>query len=161
MRKNAKIKFARQLRQNMTDAETRLWFHLRRRQLNNFRFRKQHSIGPYIADFVCIEAHLVVEIDGSQHLESSSDAARDVWMRDNNFRVLRFWNHDVLNRIDEVLGMIVDMLTSTQPPSALRAPCTRHVHMARPAGSIRCKHRQSCRCFPASQGKGKSGEFHS
>ncbi len=137
MRKGAKIKFARRLRKDMTDAETRLWFHLRRRQLKNFRFRKQHPIGSYIADFICIEAQLIVEIDGSQHLDSTADAARDAWMRDNGFRILRFWNHDVLCRTDEVLATIVGALTAVPPPSALRAPS------------------------PAAQGKGKSGEVHS
>jgi very-short-patch-repair endonuclease len=118
VRKDAQTEFARQLRKTMTDAEVRVWFHLRRNQLGGFRFRKQHPVGPYIADFACIEARLIVEIDGSQH-GSPNDAQRDAWLRDNGFRILRFWNNDVLNRIHEVLATILDALSSTLPPSAI------------------------------------------
>ena len=109
MRAGAKTEFARQLRKTMTDAEIRLWFHLRRHQLGGFRFRKQHPIGPYIADFVCVEKHLIVEIDGSQHNETV-DAERDSRLRCHGYRVLRFWNNDVLFRTGDVLAEILRML---------------------------------------------------
>jgi len=93
----------------MTDAERRLWWHLERIPLADTHFRKQASIGPYVADFVCHGAKLVLEVDGSQHgllngLES--DAARSAWLRTQGYRVLRFWNHEVMNQIDVVLDTI-------------------------------------------------------
>ena len=103
MRKGAKTRFARALRKAMTEAETLLWHHLRRRQLGGFRFRKQHPIGAYVVDFACVEQKLVVELDGSQHLDSRHDAARDASLREHGFRVLRFWNNDALLRTDDVL----------------------------------------------------------
>ena len=109
MRNGAETEFARQLRKTMTDAEVRLWFHLRRSQLNGFRFRKQHPIGPYIADFACIEKRLIVEVDGSQHNETI-DAERDTWFQRHEYRVLRFWNHDVLSQTDHVLAEILRVL---------------------------------------------------
>ena len=120
MRNGAKTEFARQWRKTMTNAETRLWFHLRRRQLYGFRFRRQHPLGIYVVDFICVEAQLIVEVDGSQHLESMLDAARDRWLRDNRFQILRFWNDDVLVRTNEVLAEIVTVLNSAgpHPPSA-------------------------------------------
>ena len=106
MRVAAHTSFARDLRQRMTDAENRLWFHLRRRGVRGHRFRRQHPVGPYIADFACIEAGLVVELDGSQHLASRTDAQRDACIRRQGFRVLRFWNDEVLLRLDDVLEAI-------------------------------------------------------
>jgi len=111
MRKDAKTDFARNLRKTLTDAETHLWYHLRRRQLGGFRFRKQHPIGPYVADFVCIERHLVVELDGSQHLDCALDEARAACLRECGFHVLRFWNDDALLRTDEVLTAILAALS--------------------------------------------------
>jgi len=125
MRKGAKTQFARQLRKGMTDAETCLWFYLRRRQLEGCRFRRQHPVGPYIADFVCVEAKLVIEIDGSQHLESSRDVVRDAWFREQGYCILHFWNHDVFDRTDEVLGLIVGALASARPhPPSAPSPAT-------------------------------------
>lgn len=106
MRNGANTSFARGLRRNMTAAETLLWFHLRRRQIADLRFRRQHPVGRYIVDFVCVDARLVAELDGSQHLDSISDPLRDAWLRSQDFRVLRFWNDDVLQRTDAVLADI-------------------------------------------------------
>ncbi|HEX7325463.1 MAG TPA: endonuclease domain-containing protein [Rhodanobacteraceae bacterium] len=116
MREGAKTGFARALRRDMTDAERHLWWHLRMRQMARCRFRRQHPIGPYIADFACIERQLVVEVDGSQHFESDHDARRDAWFAQNHFRVLRFWNHDVLNRTNEVLAAILAALDAGPHP---------------------------------------------
>ena len=110
MREGAKIRYARQLRRDMTEAEHWLWARLRHRQLAGFRFRRQHPLGAYIADFACIERRLVVEVDGSQHLDSATDVQRDDWLRQHGFIVVRCWNHDVLERTDQVLARILQAL---------------------------------------------------
>jgi len=103
--------YARDLRNNATDAERRLWNRLRRRQLGGFKFRRQHPIGRYVCDFVCLEAAVVVEIDGSQHvIDAPYDANRDTFLRSNGFRVLRFWNGDVLSRTDSIVETIFEAL---------------------------------------------------
>ena len=115
VRERAKQGFARTLRSDMTQAERALWNRIRRRQLANCRFRRQSPIGPYVVDFVCMEARLVVEVDGSQHMESMYDSRRDAWLLSEGFRVLRFWNNDVLARMHLVLNRILDALASTRP----------------------------------------------
>src|SRR6266404_2835045 len=97
---------ARQLRSNPTDAEMRLWSKLRRKQIDGHRFRRQVPIGPYIADFVCLERRLVIEVDGGQHSESIADDARTAWLEGQGFCVLRFWNNDVLGNTEGVLTVI-------------------------------------------------------
>ena len=101
---------ARKLRREMTDVEQLLWRQLRGKQIGGFKFRRQHPLGRYIADFACVEACLVVEIDGGQHLENVEDDARTRWMENTGFRVLRFWNHEVLNNIEEVKLVIWNSL---------------------------------------------------
>ena len=101
---------AKALRRDMTAAEKKLWSHLRNRQLSDAVFRKQVPIGPYIADFCCLKAHLVIEVDGGQHDESKSDAARDAWLAGNRYRVLRIWNNDVIGNIEGVLHVIAAAL---------------------------------------------------
>jgi very-short-patch-repair endonuclease len=115
MREGAKKLFARKLRREMTAAERRLWTHLRRHQLAGFRFRRQLPVGPYIVDFISLEAKLVIEIDGGQHLESAPDAVRSAWLEGQGFRVLRFWNHDVLIHADDVLTAILGALAPNDP----------------------------------------------
>ena len=103
--------FARHLRQSATDAERLLWRHLRLNRLSNFRFRRQRPIGPYVCDFACLKSRLIIELDGSQHAENATyDAKRDAFLRANGFRVLRFWNADVLHRTDTVLDTIFEAL---------------------------------------------------
>src|SRR6476620_4365763 len=103
--------FARHLRQSATDAERLLWRHLRLNRLSNFRFRRQRQVGPYICDFACLKSRLIIELDGSQHAENPTyDAKRDAFLRANGFRVLRFWNADVLHRTDSVLETIFEAL---------------------------------------------------
>ena len=88
---------ARELRSNMTDAERLLWRALRNKQINAHRFRRQHPIGPYIADFACIEAKLVIELDGGQHqTQETYDGQRSEFLRAQGWRELRFWNNEVL-----------------------------------------------------------------
>jgi len=103
----AKRRFARSLRRDMTEAEQKLWLELRGRRLDLIKFRRQVPIGPYIADFACLEARLVVEIDGSQHADSVRDTARDAELKQRGFRVLRFWNDDVLRELDAVCDTII------------------------------------------------------
>jgi len=94
----------------MTDAERKLWRHLRQKQLFGFHFRKQCPIGPYIADFACLEAKLVIELDGGQHADSKTDLSRDAWFKAQGHRVLRFWNNDALQNTAGVLESITAAL---------------------------------------------------
>lgn len=102
---------ARRLRKTMTDAEQALWRHLRGRQLAGFRFRRQVPIGRYIVDFACLDVGLIVEVDGGQHeINRDDDAIRDAWLVKEGYRVLRFWNNDVLSNREGVLLRISDAL---------------------------------------------------
>lgn len=110
--------FARHLRKNPTDAEQRLWQHLRLKQANGHKFRRQQPIGPYIADFVCFERSVIVEVDGGQHAESRfEDSNRTTWLQAQGFHVLRFWNHEVLTDPDAVLRVIMQALIRTPSPT--------------------------------------------
>jgi very-short-patch-repair endonuclease len=110
---NRTLNFAKKLRRNMTDAETKLWQELRAKHFENYKFKRQQPIGKYIADFVCLEHRLIVEVDGSQHEGSSHDEARDAWLRTQNFRILRLWNIGVLKEMDGALLTILAALKET------------------------------------------------
>lgn len=112
---------ARRLRREPTDAERHLWYDLRRKTLGGWRFRRQAPIGRYIADFVCFEARLIVELDGGQHAEARQayDADRTVWLEAEGFRVLRFWNNDVLTNTAGVVEEIVRALPWFEPDRCL------------------------------------------
>ena len=99
--------FAREMRSAPTEAEERLWGALRNRRLDKLKFRRQVPVGAYIADFVCMEAKLIVEVDGTQHAESRRDAARDADLEARGFRVLRFWNNEVMRDLDSVCVTII------------------------------------------------------
>ncbi|WP_448206040.1 endonuclease domain-containing protein [Azospirillum sp. sgz302134] len=101
---------ARSMRREPTDAERKLWSIVRRRQINGWYFRRQHPIPPYIADFACVEAMLVVEAGGGQHADSAYDTARDRHLRLHGWRILRFWNNDVLGNPEGVALMIREAL---------------------------------------------------
>ena len=119
------LHFARRLRRDATEAERHLWKHLRRRSLNGHRFRQQHPIGPYVADFACLQARLIVELDGGQHVdEQSYDAQRDAFLKERGFRVLRFWDHEVMRGVESVLDAIAEAL-SEGPPQPSAAPPAR------------------------------------
>ena len=97
---------ARSRPSGMTDVERLLWQALRGRQCNGQRFRRQHPIGPYIADFACIEQRMVIELDGGQHQDQRvQDERRSAFLRAQGWQVLRFWNNHVLNNLDGVLSM--------------------------------------------------------
>jgi len=104
----ATVPLARKLRLTSTDAEIRLWSRLRRKQLEGFRFRRQHPLGPYVVDFFCAEAKLVVEVDGGQHADDGDTRTR--WLAARGYRVIRFWNNDVLANTEGVLQMILEAL---------------------------------------------------
>lgn len=109
---------ARRLRAAATDAELRLWSHLRRKQAAGFRFRRQHPLGRYVVDFFCPEAKLIIEVDGGQHAEES--ATRETWLRSRGYRVLCFWNNDVLGNTEGVVEEIFRALRAATPhPVAL------------------------------------------
>ena len=120
----ALLQAARDLRQHMTDAEQRLWHCLRGKQLDGFRFRKQHPIARFVLDFYCSAAKLAIEIDGGQHNtapERASDEERTRYLKARGIRVLRFWNHEVLQELPGVLERIWEALHL--PPSQ---PVLRH-----------------------------------
>ncbi|MDR0260325.1 MAG: endonuclease domain-containing protein [Comamonas sp.] len=114
VRADVKVQQARALRQSPTTAEQLLWRHLRNRQLAGAKFRRQHPLGPYILDFVCLEHGLVVEVDGGQHAQAPHelhDQQRTAWLQQQGLRVLRFWNHEVLQQTNEVLAHVLQALT--------------------------------------------------
>jgi PTH1 family peptidyl-tRNA hydrolase len=105
------IPLARTLRGNMTDAEKKLWYHLRRENLAGHKFRRQQPLDDYIADFICLEKKLIIEIDGSQHEENAkADEARSAYLAKTGHKVLRFWNNEVLENIEGVLQTIMTEL---------------------------------------------------
>jgi very-short-patch-repair endonuclease len=100
------VRIARRLRVNQTDAETVLWNRIRNRQVDGHKFVRQAPIGNYICDFVCREKLIVIEVDGGQHNDSAEDVIRDRRLIAEGFRVLRFWNNDVLGNLEGVLTTI-------------------------------------------------------
>ena len=102
---------AKELRREMTQTEIKLWTRLRAHRMKGVHFRPQHAIGIYIVDFCAPRKKLIIELDGSQHLEQTEyDAERTEYLRSKGYKVLRFWNNDVTNRMDAVLNMIADTL---------------------------------------------------
>ena len=98
---------AKELHRNMSPAEAELWKHLRAHRMGNVHFRNQHAIGTYIVDFCAPRKKLIIELDGSQHLEQEEyDDERTRYLESRGYRVLRFWNNDVMNNIDDVLKVI-------------------------------------------------------
>jgi len=109
-------KLQRRLRANMTDAEQRLWRALRRKQISGFKFRRQHPFGDYIIDFVCLETMLAIEVDGGQHnAQRAEDSARTEYLTRAGFRVLRFWNNEVLSDIESVTTVIWHAMQERNP----------------------------------------------
>jgi very-short-patch-repair endonuclease len=109
---------AQRLRREMNDAERKLWSALRNRQLNGAKFRRQQPIGPFIADFVCQERRLIIEADGGQHSESITDERRTAFLESKGYRVLRFWNNDILSNLDGVAQVIASVLSTPHPARA-------------------------------------------
>ncbi|HTN15738.1 MAG TPA: DUF559 domain-containing protein [Sphingomonadaceae bacterium] len=101
------------MRREPTDAERKLWLLLRAKRLQGWKFRRQQQIGRYIADFICFEARLIVEADGSQHVESTADRVRDDYLAGQGFRLLRLWNNDILTNPE---GVATAILAALEPP---------------------------------------------
>lgn len=108
---------ALRMRKDPTEAEKPIWQKIRNRQINGHKFRRQHPLDGYIPDFVCFEPKAIIEIDGGQHNESVPDAKRDAYFEAQGFKVLRFWNHDVLENIEGV----AEAIRSSLPPHPSRA----------------------------------------
>ena len=107
---------ARELRNQSTDAERCLWRHLRLHQLAGLKFRRQAPIAGYIADFVCPQVKLIIEVDGGQHVEQAdADEIRTQILKTHGYRVIRYWNDDVLSRIEDVLDDILRHAKGTPP----------------------------------------------
>ena len=110
--------FERQLRRDQTDAEKRLWYYLKNRNLGGWKFRRQHRVGPYVLDFVCLEAGLAVELDGAQHaLQADHDARRTEYLSRLGLRVLRYWDNQALSETSAVLEDVLRNLGPSPQPS--------------------------------------------
>ena len=117
------FKRAKELRRNQTEAESKLWSRLRNHQLKGISFRRQHAIGNYVADFCSPKVKLIIELDGSQHLEQSEyDAERTQYLASKGYRVLRFWNNEVMKEIDAVMSIIELALENEQNHLTLHTP---------------------------------------
>ena len=102
---------AKKLRKNQTDAEKKLWSKLRNKQLEGFKFRRQVPIGSFVADFVCYEGKVIIEVDGGQHAsQTNQDEKRTRWFESQGYRVIRFWNNEVLSNFEGVLEVILKNL---------------------------------------------------
>ena len=112
----------RTLRSNMTDAERLLWKRLRGCQVKGYKFRRQHPFNDFILDFVCLDAKLVIEVDGGQHNGSTQDVVRDQVLENAGFRVMRFWNNQVLNELESVVESIWLELERRNPSPPQPAP---------------------------------------
>jgi very-short-patch-repair endonuclease len=98
---------AKTLRRNLTDAEQKLWYHLRAHRFMGRKFKRQKPLGRYVVDFICLEEKLIIELDGGQHAENLEyDQERDAWLRSQGYTVLRFWNNELMNETESVLERI-------------------------------------------------------
>ena len=132
-RERARVR-ARALREAPTDAESLLWYHLRDRRLADHKFRRQRPIGPYFADFACVEAKLIVELDGGQHVEAAGyDENRTRFIEAQGYRVLRFWNNEVPTQTDAVRERILQAL---QDDNSHPSPLPQAGEGARPQSTI-------------------------
>jgi len=114
---------AKALRSAQTEAEQRLWYHLRAHRFMEFKFKRQKPVGLYIVDFICRERGLIVEVDGGQHAEQVAyDRRRDDWLRQQGFMVLRFWNHEVMLEIEGVLERIRESVLAAEPAALSPGP---------------------------------------
>jgi very-short-patch-repair endonuclease len=113
---------ARTLRREATEAEKKLWQHLRQLPFRQYHFRRQATIGPYFADFASHDLRIVIEVDGGQHSASASDEARTRYLKANGYRVLRFWNNEVLQNTPGVLVTIDAAIEADRPPTPDPSP---------------------------------------
>ncbi|MBI2608625.1 MAG: endonuclease domain-containing protein [Deltaproteobacteria bacterium] len=107
---------AKKLRKDQTDTERHLWNSLRAKKLGGLKFRRQAPLGPYIVDFVCLEKKVIIECDGSQHIENENqDIKRDAWLKSQGFKVLRFWNNIIFQETESVLEEIFNKCHEESP----------------------------------------------
>jgi very-short-patch-repair endonuclease len=147
---------ARRLRHAVNDAEKRLWRHLRRLTLQGSHFRRQVPIGPYVVDFACLAARLIIELDGSQHSKDANrarDQARARWLEKEHYRVVRFWNNEIVGNIDGVMQMIyVELYGSPDAETFL----LKHSRTQRSRSAVTPPRRaSSIRADPPPPGEGK------
>jgi very-short-patch-repair endonuclease len=110
--------FAKRLRRDQTDAESVFWYNVRSRRLAGFKFKRRYPVAPYIVDFVCIESKLIVKLDGGQHaIQWSYDEKRTEFLETRGYRVLRFWNDEILKNRDGVLETVLRALRNVDTPS--------------------------------------------
>lgn len=114
----------RQLRRNATDAENRLWYVLRNRGLDGWKFVRQFPVGRYIADFACREAALIVELDGGQHADKANGLSRTTYLNSEGYGVLRFWNNELMENRDGVQEAILRVIDGSPSPDLRFAPAT-------------------------------------
>jgi very-short-patch-repair endonuclease len=118
---DVRVPLARQLRRMMTPAERKLWWHLREARLEGTHFRRQGTIGRYFVDFCCHTSRLVIEVDGASHAEArqmTADERRTEFLHAHGYRVLRFWNNDILTNIEGVMTVIANVLAGGEDPRA-------------------------------------------
>jgi len=118
-RADRRTPLARRLRRQTTDAERKLWQHLRQWPERAAHFRRQATIGPYFADFACHSNRIVIELDGGQHahgVQACDDVIRDAFFKSRGYRVVRFWNHDVMKNLEGVLTLIANAIEEKSPP---------------------------------------------
>ncbi|HSZ73301.1 MAG TPA: DUF559 domain-containing protein, partial [Rhizomicrobium sp.] len=116
---------AKDLRRKMTEAEVMLWSKLRRNSVYGLKFRRQHPVGPYIADFACVPSRLIVEVDGATHCsdeELAYDRKRDAFLKEQGWRVVRIWNGDIYKDLDTIVEMIGSLVRPLRPASPDTSP---------------------------------------
>jgi len=114
---------AKALRKRLTDAERLLWRHLRNRELGGWKFKRQYPVGPFIVDFICVEKNVVIEVDGGQHAENEDqDIQRSAYLNKMGYRILRFWNNQVLEETESVLEAIFAILAAVKQNSPSPQP---------------------------------------
>jgi very-short-patch-repair endonuclease len=107
---------ARKLRQRQTDAEGTLWYYLRAKQIDGLKFKRQQPIGNYIVDFVCLAKKIIIELDGSQHIENEAkDKRRDAWLKTKGYKVLRFSNIEFFENKDAIIEEIAETCLNRSP----------------------------------------------
>ena len=145
----------------MTDAERRLWAHLRNRGLGGHKIRRQHQIGPYIADFCCEKNKLVIELDGGQHADNvAADERRTGWLAARGYRVIRFWNNDVLSDTNAVFEAILAALDSSLCPSPHPSPEGEGANTAARAQNSQPALNEKRRGSPLPAGEGQGEGFN-
>jgi very-short-patch-repair endonuclease len=146
---------AKTLRRNLTDAEQKLWYHLRAHRFMGRKFKRQKPMGRYVVDFICIEEKLVIELDGGQHSENVGyDHVRDSWLRSEGYTVLRFWNNELMNEMEGVLERIrLTVDCDAQPLSPSPSPTKNPSPQSSPASGRGGKREKQSSIF------GRGGEI--